>query len=147
MNQHQIHSTPCLPSCSLSSTTKRCIQLKTLTAETSSCPEVEIPHALKTSSLDHPGRYHILSVLDHFTVQGPNGSHLLSGFHKSRDRVLLTCHFALDEDGAGCGVVAWCWGCSWEYVCMPCYINHFVYGCLTCSRSQAVEHTCQTHRV
>lgn len=55
------------------------VSLKILTAEASSrpyCPDIEILQALEKSPLDHPGRQHILFPLDHFTLQGPNGSHL-----------------------------------------------------------------------
>lgn len=53
------------------------VSLKILTAEaSSSCPDIEIFQALKANTLNHPGARHILFVLDHFAVQGPNGSHL-----------------------------------------------------------------------
>lgn len=53
------------------------VSLEILTAEaSSSCPDIEIFQALKANTLNHPGARHILFVLDHFAVQGPNGSHL-----------------------------------------------------------------------
>lgn len=52
------------------------MSLKILTAEaSSSCSELEILKSLKTSPLNHTGRRHIMSALDHFAIQGPNGSH------------------------------------------------------------------------
>lgn len=53
------------------------VSLKILTAKaSSSCPDVEILQALKANPLNHPGRRHIMFVLDHFAIQGPNGSHI-----------------------------------------------------------------------
>lgn len=53
------------------------VSLKILASEaSSSCPDIETHQALEKSSLDHPGRQHILSPSDHFTLQGPSGSHL-----------------------------------------------------------------------
>lgn len=55
---------------------RRLVALKIITAEASSrCVELKILRHLNESSIDHPGRSHIISVLDHFNVQGPNGSH------------------------------------------------------------------------
>ena len=53
------------------------VSLKILTAEASNSHlNLEILQALKENPLNHPGHRHIMFILDHFAVQGPNGSHL-----------------------------------------------------------------------
>lgn len=53
------------------------VSLKILTAEaSSSCPDLEILQALKANPLNHPGRRHIMFILDQFRIHGPNGSHV-----------------------------------------------------------------------
>jgi serine/threonine-protein kinase SRPK3 len=37
--------------------------------------ETEILQMLSRNSSDHPGRNHILQLLDHFQISGPNGTH------------------------------------------------------------------------
>jgi serine/threonine-protein kinase SRPK3 len=53
------------------------VSLEILMAEASnSCQDAEVLQALKVNPLNHPGRRHIMLVLDHFAVHGPNGSHM-----------------------------------------------------------------------
>ncbi|KAK9319816.1 kinase-like domain-containing protein [Lipomyces orientalis] len=54
----------------------RLVSLKIITAEASNtCDEMRILQYLKQSAICHPACDHILSVLDHFTIEGPNGFH------------------------------------------------------------------------
>ncbi|KAH7403682.1 kinase-like domain-containing protein [Cadophora sp. MPI-SDFR-AT-0126] len=54
----------------------RYVALKILAARLSrDCPEVKILRRLKKSE-DHQGKTHVMSMLDHFWVEGPNGRHL-----------------------------------------------------------------------
>ncbi|KAK9374657.1 protein kinase [Lipomyces chichibuensis] len=54
----------------------RLVSLKIMTAEASNtCDEMRILQYLKDSAICHPACAHILCVLDHFTIDGPNGSH------------------------------------------------------------------------
>lgn len=56
---------------------QRYVAIKILSAEVSSeCPELEVFSYLKQSSIDHPGRRHVAFLLDHFELDGPNGTHL-----------------------------------------------------------------------
>ena len=56
---------------------QRYVAIKVLSAEVSSeGPELKILNYLKQSSTDHPGRRYIAFLLDHFELQGPNGTHL-----------------------------------------------------------------------
>ncbi|CAD6446437.1 92bc842d-5948-4310-ac10-f20ac5590d55 [Sclerotinia trifoliorum] len=55
---------------------ERYVAVKVLASRLSSgSPEVSILRAMKDSS-EHIGKPHVMSLLDHFTHQGPNGSHL-----------------------------------------------------------------------
>ncbi|KAL2067024.1 hypothetical protein VTL71DRAFT_1448 [Oculimacula yallundae] len=55
---------------------ERYVALKILAARLSrDCPEVEILRKLKQSE-DHEGKSYVMSMLDHFWIEGPNGSHL-----------------------------------------------------------------------
>lgn len=55
----------------------RLVSLKIITAEASQqCKELAILQHLTKSAPDHPGRACILSLLDHFNIRGPNGTHL-----------------------------------------------------------------------
>ncbi|KAJ5047228.1 uncharacterized protein L3040_003068 [Drepanopeziza brunnea f. sp. 'multigermtubi'] len=55
---------------------KRYVALKILAARLSrDCPEVEILRRLKKSE-DHKGKAYVMSLLDHFWIDGPNGRHL-----------------------------------------------------------------------
>lgn len=55
---------------------KRYVALKVLASEVSqNCPEVDILRRLR-SSPEHSGKAYIMSLLDHFWIHGPNGSHL-----------------------------------------------------------------------
>lgn len=55
---------------------KRYVALKILAARLSrDCPEVEILRRLKKSE-DHKGKPYVMSLLDHFWIDGPNGRHL-----------------------------------------------------------------------
>ncbi|CZT02211.1 related to dis1-suppressing protein kinase dsk1 [Rhynchosporium agropyri] len=57
-------------------TRERYVALKILAARLSrDCPEVEILRRLKRSE-DHEGKPYVMSMLDHFWIEGPNGSHL-----------------------------------------------------------------------
>ena len=143
------------------------VSLKILTAESSaSCPDIEITQVLKASpkSLDHPGRQHILSVVDDFTVKGPNGSHLclvsrvagpsiadlsfcpgqVAGCRRLRGDVgRLFARQTAQAVGVLHGVGVVHGGLAY----LP---TQFVYGIwmrmLTCSRYQGFECTCQTYR-
>ncbi|KAK9321552.1 kinase-like domain-containing protein [Lipomyces orientalis] len=54
----------------------RLVSLKIITAEDSnSCNELRILQHLKQNAKGHPGCDHTLSLLDHFTIEGPNGCH------------------------------------------------------------------------
>ncbi|KAK9241731.1 kinase-like domain-containing protein [Lipomyces tetrasporus] len=54
----------------------RLVSLKIIIAEASKTSnELKILQYLKESAIRHPACGHILSVLDHFTIEGPNGSH------------------------------------------------------------------------
>jgi serine/threonine-protein kinase SRPK3 len=54
----------------------RYVALKILAARLShDCPEVEIPRRLRESE-DHEGKAFVMSMLDHFWIDGPNGHHL-----------------------------------------------------------------------
>ncbi|PGH11807.1 CMGC/SRPK protein kinase [Polytolypa hystricis UAMH7299] len=57
----------------------RFVALRILTAEASSeeeeTTELEVCQALSSGNQDHPGRRHVLGFFDHFTIDGPNGSH------------------------------------------------------------------------
>ncbi len=54
----------------------RCVALEIITAEASdSCEELQILDCLRANLFDHPGQKHIASILDHFKVEGPNGTH------------------------------------------------------------------------
>lgn len=53
------------------------VSLKLITAEASrQCREFVILQHLERCTAYHPGRSYILSLLDHFMVEGPNGTHL-----------------------------------------------------------------------
>ncbi|KAK6586174.1 hypothetical protein PZA11_001231 [Diplocarpon coronariae] len=55
---------------------ERYVALKILAARLSrDCPEVEILRRLKQSE-DHEGKPFVMSLLDHFWIDGPNGKHL-----------------------------------------------------------------------
>ncbi|KAH6718855.1 kinase-like domain-containing protein [Leptodontidium sp. MPI-SDFR-AT-0119] len=55
---------------------ERYVALKILAARLSrDCPEVEILRRLKKSE-DHEGKAYVMSMLDHFWIEGPNGNHL-----------------------------------------------------------------------
>lgn len=55
---------------------ERYVALKVLASRLSSgSPEVSILRAMKDSS-EHIGKSHVMSLLDHFTHRGPNGTHL-----------------------------------------------------------------------
>ncbi|KAK2626922.1 hypothetical protein QTJ16_004097 [Diplocarpon rosae] len=55
---------------------QRYVALKILAARLSrDCPEVEILRRLKQSE-DHEGKPFVMSLLDHFWIDGPNGKHL-----------------------------------------------------------------------
>ncbi|KAH7329916.1 kinase-like domain-containing protein [Rhexocercosporidium sp. MPI-PUGE-AT-0058] len=57
-------------------TRERYVAIKILAARLSrDCPEVEILRRLKKSE-DHAGKAYVMSMLDHFWIKGPNGSHL-----------------------------------------------------------------------
>ncbi|KAK9245749.1 kinase-like domain-containing protein [Lipomyces tetrasporus] len=54
----------------------RLVSLKVVTAEASStCNELRILQHLNESAINHPACDHILSLLDQFTIEGPNGFH------------------------------------------------------------------------
>ena len=54
----------------------RYVALKILAARLShDCPEVEILRRLRESE-DHEGKAFVMSMLDHFWIDGPNGHHL-----------------------------------------------------------------------
>ena len=57
---------------------KQLVSLKILTAEASSrrCSELEIFREIGNGSTNYPGRHYVMSILDHFYFDGPNGSHL-----------------------------------------------------------------------
>lgn len=144
------------------------VSLKILTAESSaSYADVEITQvlgkSLSTKSLDHPGARRILFALDHFTVKGPNGSHLclvsqvagpsiadlsycpgqVAGCRRLRgDVARLFARQTAQAVGVlhGVGVV---------HGGLPYLPTHFGYGIwmrmLTCSRYKTLECTCQTH--
>lgn len=55
----------------------RRVAMKVIRASASSnCSELEILQQLEQNPTEHPGRGHISSLLDHFTIQGPNGTHM-----------------------------------------------------------------------
>lgn len=56
---------------------QRHVALKILKANSSQDrKELSILLHLSNSSLEHPGKRHVMELLDHFTHDGPNGSHL-----------------------------------------------------------------------
>ncbi|KAK9368504.1 kinase-like domain-containing protein [Lipomyces kononenkoae] len=56
---------------------KRLVSLKIMTAETSStCNELRILQCLKQTAVHHPACTYIISLLDHFEIEGPNGRHV-----------------------------------------------------------------------
>lgn len=55
----------------------RYVALKMLVAEASKdCTELRILEHLRRFSVDHPGREHVASILVHFDIEGPNGTHI-----------------------------------------------------------------------
>lgn len=56
---------------------QRHVALKILKADSSkNSKELSILLHLSNSSLEHPGKRHVMELLDHFTHDGPNGIHL-----------------------------------------------------------------------
>lgn len=57
---------------------ERLVSLKIIKAQASSkaCSEPQILQHLKASTVNHPGRSHIMPLLDDFRVEGLNGSHM-----------------------------------------------------------------------
>lgn len=53
----------------------RWVALKIIVSENSNNGEVRVPQAISALPRDHPGRDHLVQMLDHFTFDGPNGSH------------------------------------------------------------------------
>jgi serine/threonine-protein kinase SRPK3 len=54
----------------------RYVALKILAARLSEgCPEIEMLSRLQNSA-EHNGKAHVMSMLDHFSINGPNGKHL-----------------------------------------------------------------------
>lgn len=61
----------------LDSRLQRQVALKILQADASkNCKELSILLHLSRSILDHPGKKHVIELLDHFEHVGPNGTHL-----------------------------------------------------------------------
>lgn len=55
---------------------ERYVALKVVKAsETASCAELKMLQRLAADESEHPGRAHVRSLLDHFTISGPNGEH------------------------------------------------------------------------
>jgi serine/threonine-protein kinase SRPK3 len=55
----------------------RYVALKILAARLSKdCPEVEVLRRLRNSDDDKNGKAYVMSMLDHFFIDGPNGHHL-----------------------------------------------------------------------
>lgn len=54
----------------------RYVSVKVLSAETPlDCKELQILEAITTTTVAHNGRDFVIQLLDHFTVEGPNGKH------------------------------------------------------------------------
>ncbi|KAK9234416.1 protein kinase [Lipomyces kononenkoae] len=78
---------------------KRLVSLKIMSAETSStCNELRTVQYLKQTAVHHPACTYILSVLDHFEIEDPNGRHvcLVSEFAGPNISAL---HFNPDKPG------------------------------------------------
>ncbi len=55
----------------------RYVALKIIMAEFSNdCSDLKMLQHLEQSSSQHPGRRHVASLVDHFWIEGPNGSHV-----------------------------------------------------------------------
>ena len=76
------------------------VALKILTADCTSGPhpldELGTLQFVKSANPNHPGYSYIQHLLDHFTIEGPNGTHVCLVLERLRDSVDMLWR---DEDG------------------------------------------------
>ncbi|KAI9656154.1 MAG: hypothetical protein M1831_004725 [Alyxoria varia] len=73
------------------------VALKIVRADSDSAKEIQCHETLRTSSGQHPGASNIMMLVDHFTIQGPNGKHDCLAYEVLGPSV---AHVLGDSDGA-----------------------------------------------